>query len=418
MSLPSKQQGLELKTLAMANARRSEAGDALAPLRGDSLSALEAAVFPDRKTEQWKYTSLHPLTDGHLSTAADGALPEPLPNLAAHRLVMSNGRLQEALSQLPEGVTLRRQAGQRDELLTPFALYNGAALTDAITLEVAANTEVSAPLHLLLHAASDAPAHCQTRVEVLLNPGSKLTLIEHYIGQGPVLNNAVTVIEARDNASLTHYRLQSEREDTLHISTLLFRQTGASRIDSYQLMGGNRLRRNDVRALLEKSGAELNMQGVFVARGQSHIDNQLCVEHRVPHCTSNQVFKGLAGEKGKAILNGRIHIHQGAMGTLAELSNKNLLLSPGAEIYTKPELEIYNDDVKCAHGATVGQLDAAQQFYLQSRGIALAEAKRMLSLGFVNELILALPDESVAQWVQPWLAGELSQYPGANEEAA
>lgn len=106
------------------------------------------------------------------------------------------------------------------------------------------------------------------------------------------------------------------------------------------------------------------------------------------------------------------------MGTLAELSNKNLLLSPGAEIYTKPELEIYNDDVKCAHGATVGQLDAAQQFYLQSRGIALAEAKRMLSLGFVNELILALPDESVARWVQPWLAEELSQYPGANEEAA
>src|SRR5699024_8102353 len=139
---------------------------------------------------------------------------------------------------------------------------------------------------------------------------------------------------------------------------------------------------------------------------------------RVPDCTSNQVYRGLAGEKGRAVLNGRIHIHPGAKGTLAELSNKNLLLSPGAEIDTKPELEIYNDDVKCAHGATVGQLDAMQQFYLQTRGIAAAEAKRMLSLGFVNELIMGLPDQAVVDWVEPWIAAELGERSGAGEEAA
>ena len=169
---------------------------------------------------------------------------------------------------------------------------------------------------------------------------------------------------------------------------------------------------------MNKSGAELNMKGIFVVRDNSHVDNQMCVEHAVPNGESDQNFKGLAGERGKAVFNGRIHIHPGASGTNAGLSNKNLLLNPGAEINTKPELEIYNDDVKCAHGTTVGQLDAMQQFYLQSRGIPAAEAKRMLSLGFVNELLMTLPHEKVAQWATPWLEAELTHASPAQESAA
>ncbi|MBL7251510.1 Fe-S cluster assembly protein SufD [Alloalcanivorax marinus] len=408
----------DLKTRALENARQATPVEALAPLRQEALAALEGAAFPGRKTEAWKYTSLYALTDGHLAARAEGAAPEDLPRLSDYRLVLVNGRLDERHTTLPEGVSLGRRASRLEGLTTPFALYNGAALEDAVTLDVAANTDVSAPIQVLHVSAGDAPSHCNTRLEVNLAAGSRLTLIEQYLGAGPVLTNAVTAIQAADNARLTHYRLQADAGDSLHIGTLLFQQTGVSRIDSYQLMAGNRLRRNDVRAFLDKSGAELNMHGIFVARDRSHIDNQLCVEHRVPECTSNQVYRGLAGEKGRAVLNGRIHIHPGAKGTLAELSNKNLLLNPGAEIDTKPELEIYNDDVKCAHGATVGQLDALQQFYLQSRGIPLAEAKRMLSLGFVNELIMSLPDQTVADWAQPWLAAELGQRPGADEEAA
>ena len=203
----------------------------------------------------------------------------------------------------------------------------------------------------------------------------------------------------------------------MHIGTLIIDQQGVSKVDSYQLMTGNRLRRNDVRALVNKSGAELNMKGIFVVRDKSHVDNQLCVEHAVPNCQSDQNFRGLAGESGKAVFNGRIHIHPFASGTNAELSNKNLLLNPGAEINTKPELEIYNDDVKCAHGTTVGQLDAGQQFYLQSRGIPAAEAKRMLSLGFVNELLMALPDAAVTEWAQPWLEAELTHASPAGDAA-
>ena len=413
----------DLKRQALANVQDATESNAenpaLTALRASSLAALKAAVFPGRKTEQWKYTSLQPLADGHLNRrAAAAATPADLPELGDYRLVLVNGRLDESTSALPDGVTLKREASRLEGLTTPFALYNGAALDDAITLEVAANTDVAGTVQVIHYADGDQPAHCNTRLEVVLGTGSRMTLIEQYLGRGPVLTNAVTAIETRDNAHLSHYRLQSEARDSLHIGTLLLRQSGVSRIDSYQLMAGNRLRRNDVRAFLDKSGAELNMHGIFVARERSHIDNQLCVEHRVPECTSNQVYRGLAGEKGRAVLNGRIHIHPGAKGTLAELSNKNLLLNPGAEIDTKPELEIYNDDVKCAHGATVGQLDALQQFYLQSRGIPLAEAKRMLSLGFVNELIMSLPDQAVADWAQPWLAAELGQRPGADEEAA
>lgn len=211
------------------------------------------------------------------------------------------------------------------------------------------------------------------------------------------------------NAQLTHYRLSAEATESLHVGLLEFVQHRDSRVESFQFMQGCCLRRNDVHAIMAESGADLSMKGIFLARGQTHIDNQVCVEHRVPHCTSDQVYKGMAGETGQGVFNGRIHIHEGAKGTNAELSNNNLLLNPGAEIDSKPELEIYNDDVKCAHGTTVGQMDALQLFYLRSRGIEEHAAKRMLAEGFVNELVQAMPHDSVRDWAAPWLAAGLTE---------
>ncbi|MDX1805112.1 MAG: Fe-S cluster assembly protein SufD [Alcanivorax sp.] len=401
----------ELKTRALANARESG-------INSEALSTLEAARFPERKTERWKYTSLQALADGHLDALASGAIQQPLPALSDAVVTINNGEL--TASQLPDGVTLQdidNQPPAVNGLETPFAVYN-SAVARPIVLEVAANTRIEQPIHVQIQAASDTPAHCNPRVIVKLNAGAEATVIEHYHGEGQALTNAVTALITADNARLTHYRLQGEAASTLHIGTLIIDQQGTSRVDSYQLMTGNRLRRNDVRALVAKSGAELNIKGIFVVRDKSHVDNQLCVEHSVPNCQSDQNVKGLAGESGKAVFNGRIHIHEGASGTNAQLSNKNLLLNRGAEINTKPELEIYNDDVKCAHGTTVGQLDATQQFYLQSRGIPAAEAKRMLSLGFVNELLMALPHQDVAQWAHPWLEAELTHANPAGEDAA
>ncbi|MCG8393481.1 MAG: Fe-S cluster assembly protein SufD [Pseudomonadales bacterium] len=399
---------LELKTQALANARRHGS-------ESEALEALEAASFPERKTERWKYTSLQALADGHLDGITSGEVSQPLPALSEFVVTLTNGELTG--STLPDGVNLHHDAPAVNGLETPFAIYNGA-VARPVVLEVAANTRIEQPLHIQIQAASEAPAHCNPRVIVKLNTGAEATVIEHYHAEGQALTNAVTALITADNAQLTHYRLQGEEAGTLHIGTVIVDQQGVSKVDSYQLMTGNRLRRNDVRALVGKSGAELNMKGIFVVRDKSHVDNQMCVEHMVPHCESDQNFKGLAGESGKAVFNGRIHIHPGASGTNAELSNKNLLLNPGAEINTKPELEIYNDDVKCAHGTTVGQLDAGQQFYLQSRGIPAAQAKRMLSLGFVNELLMALPHQQVAEWATPWLEAELTHKQPAGDTAA
>ncbi|MED5240121.1 MAG: Fe-S cluster assembly protein SufD [Pseudomonadota bacterium] len=408
MSLTSSNLALDLKTQTLASARRL-AGD------GADLGELEAVDFPERKTERWKYTSLHALADGHLNGIANGELSSPLPALSEYVVTLTNGGLTG--STLPAGVNLHHDSPAVNGLDTPFALYN-SAVARPVVLEVAANTRIEQPIHVQIQSASDAPAHCNPRVIVKLNTGAEATVIEHVHAEGQALTNAVTALITADNAQLTHYRLQGEQASTLYIGTLVIDQQGVSTVNSYQLMTGNRLRRNDVHALVGKSGAELNMKGIFVVRDKSHVDNQMCVEHAVPNCQSDQNFKGLAGESGKAVFNGRIHIHPGASGTNAELSNKNLLLNAGAEINTKPELEIYNDDVKCAHGTTVGQLDATQQFYLQSRGIPAAEAKRMLSLGFVNELLMALPHEKVAEWAQPWLEAELTHASPAGDAAA
>ncbi len=408
MSLTSSNLALDLKTQTLASARRL-AGD------GADLGELEAVDFPERKTERWKYTSLHALADGHLNGIANGELSSPLPALSEYVVTLTNGELTG--STLPAGVNLHHDSPAVNGLDTPFALYK-SAVARPVVLEVAANTRIEQPIHVQIQSASDAPAHCNPRVIVKLNTGAEATVIEHVHAEGQALTNAVTALITADNAQLTHYRLQGEQASTLYIGTLVIDQQGVSTVNSYQLMTGNRLRRNDVHALVGKSGAELNMKGIFVVRDKSHVDNQMCVEHAVPNCQSDQNFKGLAGESGKAVFNGRIHIHPGASGTNAELSNKNLLLNAGAEINTKPELEIYNDDVKCAHGTTVGQLDATQQFYLQSRGIPAAEAKRMLSLGFVNELLMALPHEKVAEWAQPWLEAELTHASPAGDAAA
>ena len=394
--------------------------DALSAWRQAALAQLTRLPFPSKKTEQWKYTSLMALDADHLATQAPDqanapALPEPL---APWRLVLINGRFHADLSQLPpQGVSLTRLDGSaeaplsiaEDALRTPFAWLNSAALQDGLLLTVADGVALDAPIEVLLLGSADVASHCHTRLRLQLGAGSRATLIERYVGQGPVLTNAVTEITTGENSDLVHYRLQAEAADTLHIGSLILAPGRDSRATSFQLMQGNALRRNDVRVLMTHSGASASLNGIFVGRGSTHTDNQVCIEHRVPHAFSDQLFKGMAGDKARLVFNGRIHIFAGAKGTNAELSNKNLLLSPGAEVDTKPELEIYNDDVKCSHGTTCGQLDAQALFYLRSRGIAEPAAKRMLAFGFVNELLSALPDEAVVEWARPWLERALTE---------
>lgn len=407
---------LKAQALALANARAGD-DDALRPLRALARAHLEETGFPGKKSEAWKYTSLRALEEGHLKNAAPAAsAPTEWPDFGGFRLVFVNGRFQADQSLLPDakGVELVRLNGEResalsDVSLSPFAWLNGAALNDGLCLRIAGGTELEKPLHVIHYGTAEEASFCQSRLRVELGENAGATVIEQYSGTGPLLVNAVTELATAKAARLLHYRLQNEAEDSLHIGSLVIEQARDSQVKSIQLMRGNRLRRNEVRALLNEPGADLQLNGVFIGKGSTHTDNQIAVEHRAPDCTSHQVYKGMAADKARAVFNGRIHIHPGAKGTSADLSNKNLLLSSHAEIDTKPELEIYNDDVQCSHGTTVGQIDKLALFYLQSRGISAATAQRMLGLGFINEILIACPHEAVAEWARPWLAEALTE---------
>ena len=411
----------ELKEQALRSARdRAGREDGLGTLRRRGLQALEEAEFPGRKSEAWKYTSLRALEEGHLHRLAGEAGEVVLPDFGGYHLVFLNGRFSETHSSLPDepGLQVLRLNGTQEadveatrEPLSPFAWLNTAALEDGLLLRVADNTRIETPLHVCFISDGDSPSTCHTRLHLELGAHSRLELIEHYSGRGPVLTNAVTELHIGRESELCHYRIQSEQQETLHIGSLLLEADRDSRLRSFQLMQGNRLRRNEVRAVLRDTGAELDMGGVFIGHGQSHVDNQVCVEHRVPHCQSRQNYKGIAGGKARVVFNGRIHIHPHAQGSRADLSNKNLLLGREAEVDTKPELEIYNDDVQCSHGTTVGQLDGDALYYLRTRGVSEAEARRMLGLGFINERLLALPRESIAEWARPWLGAPLTELP-------
>ena len=402
--------------MTLADTLKQQALDGAALSRDASLEALRTLArkqlseqpFPGRKTEQWKYTSLAALEGGHLAHAAEGSASHNIPDFNAVQLIVRNGELQSTPA-LPAGVQLRPMtpADAGDALGNVFRIFNAATLNQGWVLEIAPGTQIEQALHLVIVTDSESPASASNRVKVTLGESSKLNLVEQYLGRGPALCSSVVTMHVGANAALTHYRLQTESADSLHISSSEIFQQRDSRVASYQLMTGNRLRRNELRVWMNEPGAELSLRGAFLARESSHIDNQICIEHAAPHCHSDQIFKGIAGETATSVFNGRIHIHPGAKGTDAQLANNNLLLSNGAEIDSKPELEIYNDDVKCSHGCTVGQMDSQQLFYLRARGISEADAKRMLGIGFINELLLSLPDEQIAEWARQQLSASL-----------
>jgi len=378
------------------------------PLRALHLRSQEqlaAKPLPTKFSETWKYTSLTPLKDGHLEQySGQASRIDAVPDFGGQTLVVINGRLPEELPQIA-GMQIKCLSGEDTPELadTTFAYYNGATLTEALLLDVPANSQVEQLLHIVFYSTGNNTAHHNTRIVLTMGDNSRLQLVEHYMGNGSQLCNAVSEFDVGENSELVHCRLQSESAQSLHIGQLAIRQQRDSRVRSYQFMSASRLKRNDIHIMMEGDNANLHMGGAFIARGTGHVDNQVCVEHRVANCISNQIYKGIAADEGQIIFNGRIHILPNASNTLADLSNNNLLLNRGAEINSKPELEIYNDDVKCSHGTTIGQLDPDMRFYLQSRGISEKDALRMLSVGFVQEEIDSVPFDAVADWLSNWL---------------
>ncbi len=401
----------------------------------DALVRWETLPFPTRKTEHWKYTNLSVLnrTD-FFSAAPSNVTPSnavlehaKVDGLVSLDLVFVNGFFKEELSGditgAQDGVSIFRLAtaseAQQKQALERlgsvvkdpkhiFSTLNDAQLLDGIFIDVEKNCQSSMPIRIVnITSEQEAPAHAAQRVFVSLQEGASATLIEHFVGDessANLLSNQLTEVDLGKNAKLSHYRINAEHESALHLGGVHAALDRDATLDSFYLAFGSQLKRIDVVVNHNGEGAHCEMNGVYVPRNNQHVDYHTCIEHAVPRCTTNEVFRGIISDRAKAVFNGRIHIHKDAQKTLAQLSNKNLLTSNKAEINTKPELEIYADDVQCAHGATVAQLDTTSLHYLKTRGISEAEALVMLSFGFINELVNEIELEPIQNYLRPRLS--------------
>ena len=246
----------------------------------------------------------------------------------------------------------------------------------------------------------------------MVEDNARGTLVEHFCGSSPAsFTNGITELVLGAGARLAHHRLHLEEGGAMHIGGVHARLERDSLLNSFHLALGSELKRLDVVVEHAGPGAHCDLNGIYLLRGSEHVDYHTCIEHAVPHCTTDEVFRGIVGDEASAVFNGRIHIHPDAQKTRAELSNKNLLTSTSAEVNTKPELEIYADDVQCAHGATVARLDEGMLHYLRTRGVDRDEAEVILSYGFINELVDGLALEALQDYLRPLLARRFSRDP-------
>jgi Fe-S cluster assembly protein SufD len=386
----------------------------LARIRSAALDAFAQNGMPTRRDEEWKYTSVAafekhgflamPNTRHAASEAAALLARFALDKNAGHLLVFHNGRYAPALSppgRLPQGATLMSLAqalAAAPDALEPwlaseesppaFDALNSAFMADGAYLHLTPGTVLEAPVHLLFISTGSGGASYLRNV-IVAEAGAQASVVEHYAGADGALyfTNAVTRIFAAQNASIEHHKLQQEAADAFYVAGIHAVQQRDSRLASHSFTLGAALSRNDITTVFDASGCEATLNGLYLVGGQQHVDNHTLIDHRQPKGTSRENYRGVMDGQSHAVFNGKVIVHPGAQKTNAHQANHNLLLSKDAEIDTKPQLEIYADDVKCNHGATIGQLDETQLFYLRSRGVGEALARKLLVHAFAHDVI-------------------------------
>ena len=299
------------------------------------------------------------------------------------------GGLSEAIDRDPTLVEryLTRLAPYEDQ---PFTALNTAFLRDGAFLQIAANAVIEQPIHLLFVATAHQKATVHhPRVLIVAGENSQARIVESYAGlrDAPYFTNAVTEIVAGPNAVIDHYKLLRESLQAFHIASMHISLGRSSSFSSHSITLGGALVRNDVNALLNGEGIDCTLNGLYVVNGRRLIDNHTMVDHAKPHCSSHELYKGILDDNAQAVFNGKIVVQPDAQKTDAKQTNKALLLSEHAQINTTPQLEIFADDVRCTHGATVGQLDHEAMFYLRSRGLSQARARNVLIHAFASDIL-------------------------------
>jgi len=391
-------------------------------LRAQAADAFTRIGLPGRRDEDWKYTDSSRITatlgdawwQPGVSETVDADIPD-IEGLDAYRLVFSGGVFQPEQSDLPDGVTLQvLSAWLADEeserahclfkldesapLFNGFLAANSALAGDGLCACIGENVKLDKPLYVV--HIGNGTAHVLNGL--MLGKGAEATLIEHFVGNDGTagLSNIATYLRLQENASLTHYRLQMESTRQFHIGRVDVKQARDSRYALHAVELGASLSRADVVVNMAETGASCDLNGLFVASGRQHIDHHTRIDHNAPHCISREQYRTVLDGRAHGVFNGKIVVAEGAVKTDSAQSNGNLLLSKNAEIDTKPELEIYNDDVKCAHGVTVGQLDDNQLFYLKSRGLSETEARQLLTFAFADEVLTSMDSKAIRRFVE------------------
>lgn len=415
--------------------------DWLSAQRAQAAGHFAQRGFPTRKDEAWRYTSLERLLElsWKLQTSANGSFDRAaiarhhIAENAVARLVFINGRWQSVFSStgdLPPGLqigSLHSGLEQQPQRLAPwlgkaacatassFTALNTALIDDGAWVHVAAGTHLSGPIELLYLSAGDDSAAFHPRNLVVLEEGAQATVLEHYAGldETACFTNSLTEVLLGGEARLEHLRLQDENRAARHISNVFVEQGEASHYQGVCVSLGGLWARSEYHNRMRRTQARCELDGLYVAGDRQLNDVHLDIGHSVPACSSRERFKGILLGRGRAVFDGRIRVDVDAQKTDAQLANDNLLLSRDAEVDTKPQLEIFADDVKCSHGTTVGQLDPAQVFYLCSRGIAANVAQRMLCLGFAAEILENCSDEAFRARVERRLQQCLADAPAS-----
>jgi len=421
-----------------AGERPGDQVDWIAAARREASTLLAERGLPTTRIEDWKYTSIKPIAkrDFRRPSAADATADadavegQRIPGLDSHRLVFVNGHFAAALSDATgddRGLQVQNLAAalaenpdtlrERFAACAPsdfsgFTAMNTAFAEDGVVIGVDADTRIERPIELLFVSSPvDEAVAANPRVIVAAGANARLTLIEHYVGLDDAANltNAVTEIRLGDGARLQHYRLQRESRKGFHIGSVHVDQAANSRYDSHNLQMGAQLSRTDVNTALNGEGAETLFNGLYMLNGRQHSDTHTRINHNQPHTTSEESYRGILDQYARGVFNGRVYVAPDAQQIAAYQSNDNLLLSGNCEIDTKPELEIYADDVVCSHGATVGQLDRQALFYLRSRGLEEEAARGLLLYAFAEAAIGRMGLEPLQDWLHGFVIDELPQ---------
>ena len=451
--VPTALQNVDHYLEAFTRFETSAAGRELAwlrNLRDEAFSRFCETGFPTTHEEDWRFTNVASIARTQFSLPAENSkishsdLKRWTFDGARAQLVFVDGRFvprSSSVGSLPEDMiltNLKEQITNHPEILIghmgqyldirrdPFCALNTAFAEDGAFIEIPAGMVLEGPIHLLfVSTESDAPIMMHPRNLVLIGQEAQAEIIEEYVslGTSKVLCNSATELVAGENATVAHYMIEREHEAAFNISTLRIQQARSANVQSHSVLLGGGLVRNNVHPVLAGEGGECLINGLFVGSGRQHLDNYMYVEHASPHSRSRQFYNGILDGAAHGVFHGRIVVHKNAQKTDAKQTNRNLLLSDDAQIDTKPQLEIYADDVKCTHGATIGQIEENALFYLRSRGIDEVSARRLLLAAFAGECVdrmkPGIARSHVADLIETHLIGMAqvshSQLGGGNE---